>query len=82
MNVEPSSAHAGIEIPRWLMISGRLFMFSIGVTIAFVIYHECLHDPECNSIAVGFLSILSLAFFSSAGLPVEKLVNADIVKKG
>lgn len=81
MKVDTTTAHNVLVISRGLEIALRLLMFGLGVFLAVIIYRECLHDPECNSIAVGYFSLLSLTFFLTSGLPVDKLVNADVVKK-
>lgn len=80
MKVDLSTAHPVTEISPWQEKVFRTTAFCFGAGIALMIYQECLHDPECNSIAVGFFAVLSLIFFSASGLPVEKFVNGDVVK--
>lgn len=81
MKVDLKTAHPVIEVSRWKEIMFRVVMFGIGAGVAYMIYRECLHDAECNSIAVGFFAVLSLIFFSASGLPVEKFFNEEVVRK-
>jgi len=82
MKVDTSTAHNVVVVSRKWELILRGIMFVLGAGIAVMIYRECLHDPDCNPIAVGYFSLLSLTFFLTSGLPVDKLVSTDLVKKG
>ena len=85
MKVDISTAHdVKVISRRWAIVLAalhKLVMAIAGIGIALLIYFECLHDKDCNPVAVGFFALLSLTCFYSAGLPVDKLVNAELVKK-
>jgi hypothetical protein len=85
MKVDVSTAHdVKVISRRWAIVlaaSHKIVMALVGIGIAVVIYTECLHDKDCHPVAVAFFALLSLTCFYSAGLPVDKLVNAELVKK-
>jgi hypothetical protein len=84
VNIETAHTARVISRKRFFILSSlyRLAITIVGVYISFVIlYKECLHDKECHPVAVGFFALVSLTCFYSAGLPVDKLVNTQLIKK-
>lgn len=40
-----------------------------------ILYQQCLHSSNCNSITTAFFAILAFIFFEVTGLPVSKFVR-------
>ena len=73
---EPIEAY---QIKRWVYVIvsviGRGLFLCVAVSISyFILYKQCLHNPECNLIATTFFAILALAFLDAAGFPTSKFI--------
>lgn len=71
------------KLPKNLLIVNYYFsrfVFGvIGFYISyFIIYQQCLMEPDCNSVAVAFFSLLALACFEFAGFSIEKITNLTL----
>lgn len=80
--VNIKTEHEQIIVKKWLFITVKILLFlihaSVGIWVASILYHECLHCTDCNNIVIIFLSIISLGCFINMGLPIEKLSNIKV----
>lgn len=58
----------------------RLFYSGIGFWLGFLLYSQCLFNPNSNTFVVVYLALLSLACFQACGVPIDRLINLDLIK--
>jgi len=80
VNVTTEHEQFVVSKTKYLVISIIRFLVHAGVGfwIANILYSECLHCNDCNSIVVSFLSIVSLGCFANIGLPLDKFANVKM----
>lgn len=66
----------------YILISSiyRLIYFLVGAWLGYILYNECLFNPNANTFVIVYIGLLSLACFQACGVPVDKLINLDLVK--
>jgi hypothetical protein len=67
------------KINRWkylvVTLVYRIILISVSVEIIyFILYKECLHNPDCNLVATTFFALLSLILLDAAGFPTSKFI--------
>ena len=84
MNIEIDSDDKVYKVSKraYVVISMlfRLFYLSIGFWLGYVLYSQCLFNPNSNTFVVVYIALLSLACFQACGIPIDKLINLDLVK--
>ena len=87
MNDKPYSVDLGTRFPvinvsrtlYYLVETVKfIFAFSIGLYISWELYHKCLFNPHCNSVAVGYFSLLALSCFGTCGIPLTKMDKSSL----
>lgn len=80
--VNIKTEHEQIVVKKGWFVTLKLFLaiihVSIGIWIARILYFECLHCTDCNTVVIIFLSIISLGCFINVGLPIEKMSNIKV----
>ncbi len=66
-----------IRFKNWIIAKG--FWLAMCISIVWLMYFECLHDKDCNYIATGFFALIGLGCFINLGIPIDRLVNKDII---
>lgn len=84
MNIEIDSDDKVYKVSKkvYVIISTifRMFYLSIGVWLGYILYSQCLFNLTTNTFVVVYISVLSLACFQACGIPIDKLINLDLVK--
>lgn len=84
MNIEIDSDDKVYKVNKktYVLITSlfRLFYMAIGIWLGYLLYSQCLFNPEVNTFVVIYLALLSLACFQACGVPIDKLINLDLVK--
>ncbi|MEW6609137.1 MAG: hypothetical protein AB1414_17125 [bacterium] len=57
---------------------GRGIFFGLGVWISFILYNQCLFNPDCNTIVTIYFAVLGLTCFLHAGFSIDKLANIKL----
>ena len=70
----------GKKAYMFISVTYRLLYLTTGVWLGSILYSECLQSPTSNTFVIIYLGILSLACFQAAGIPVDRLVNLDLIK--
>lgn len=55
---------------------------AIGICITWMLYSKCLFNPHCNSVAVGYFSLLALTCFGTCGVPLTKIDKSEFLSIG
>ncbi len=80
--VNIKTEHEQIVVKKSWFIALKLFLAVvhaiIGIWLARILYFECLHCADCNTVVIVFLAILSLGCFINVGLPIEKMSNIKV----
>jgi len=80
--VNITTKHQQFVVNKWMYIVFAVMRFlanaGIGIYIAIILYKECLHCPDCNTVVTTFLSLISIGCFVKMGLPLDKLANFKI----
>lgn len=58
----------------------RLGYSGVGFWLGYILYHQCLFNPNSNTFVVVYIGLLSLACFQACGVPIDKLINLDLIK--
>lgn len=84
MNIEIDSDEKVYKVGKktYLLATAvfRLFNLGVGFWLGYVLYSQCLFNPDSNAFVVVYLGLISLACFQACGVPIDRLMNLDLVK--
>ena len=77
--VRPIEEYQISQLGYWLANIPRVLSFGVGIYITkYIIYDQCLFNPNANIVATIFFSLLALFCFDACGMQISQFMNVVV----
>jgi hypothetical protein len=84
MQLDVTNGDKVVKLHKWfynvVQISAKLIFLCVGLYLFFILKNECLFNPNANIVVTIYIALLSLACFQGIGVPIDRLINTELLK--